>query len=166
MEFPIRHDNAETGGRSRSRMHGCAQAPSRNALHLFGTGRGMHIFQLLSVRSLKVYGKLANRAGIPPGVINVVTTDANISDVGREMCENPTVRKVSFTGSTNVAKLLYKYAAGTMKKYALNSSLDNCPLICLVECLSKLEAMLRSLCLTTQTSTQPSKVRVRYDHSL
>lgn len=83
----------------------------------------MPIFQLLSVRPLKVYGKLANRAGIPPGVINVVTTDANISDVGREMCENPTVRKVSFTGSTNVAKMLYKYAAGTMKKYALNSSL-------------------------------------------
>lgn len=60
--------------------------------------------------------KLANRAGIPAGVINVVTTHANIADVGRELCENPIIKKVSFTGSTPVAKMLYKYAAGTMKK--------------------------------------------------
>lgn len=72
--------------------------------------------------------ELANRAGIPPGVINVVTTDANISDVGREMCENPTVRKVSFTGSTNVAKMLYKYAAGTMKKVSIEAG-GNAPFI-------------------------------------
>ena len=60
--------------------------------------------------------QLATRAGIPPGVINVVTTHANISEVGRELCENPIVRKISFTGSTPVAKMLYKYGAGTMKK--------------------------------------------------
>ena len=50
-------------------------------------------------------------------MINVVTTNANISEVGRELCENVEIKKVSFTGSTNVAKMLYKYAAGTMKKY-------------------------------------------------
>ncbi len=62
--------------------------------------------------------KLANRAGVPPGVINVVTTQANVGDVGKEMCTNHTVHKVSFTGSTPVAKLLYGYASRTMKKYA------------------------------------------------
>ena len=49
-------------------------------------------------------------------MINVVTTNAHIADVGRELCENPVVRKISFTGSTPVAKLLYGYAASTMKK--------------------------------------------------
>lgn len=49
-------------------------------------------------------------------MINVVTTHANVSEVGREMCENVTVKKVSFTGSTPVAKMLYGMAAGTLKK--------------------------------------------------
>lgn len=96
--------------------------------------------------------QLANRAGIPPGVINVVTTHANIADVGRELCENPTVKKVSFTGSTPVAKMLYKYAAGTMKKYASSqwrvgarSQIQSgCPL--------KLEEMLLSSCSMMLTS--------------
>lgn len=62
--------------------------------------------------------QLGRRAGIPDGVINIVTTQKNINDVAKEMCENPTVKKVSFTGSTAVAKLLYKMAASTIKKYA------------------------------------------------
>ena len=57
-------------------------------------------------------------------MINVVTTNANIAEVGRELCENTNVKKVSFTGSTNVAKMLYKYAAGTMKKYDCFRLLD------------------------------------------
>ncbi|PSR81033.1 hypothetical protein PHLCEN_2v6564 [Hermanssonia centrifuga] len=72
--------------------------------------------------------ELANRAGIPPGVINVVTTHGNIADVGRELCENPIVKKVSFTGSTPVAKMLYKYAAGTMKKMSIEAG-GNAPFI-------------------------------------
>ena len=63
--------------------------------------------------------QLARRAGIPDGVINIITTHKNINDVAKEMCENPSVKKVSFTGSTAVAKLLYKMAASTIKKYAL-----------------------------------------------
>ncbi len=75
------------------------------------------VIQILpSYRTKLTAMKLANRAGIPAGVINVVTTHANIADVGRELCENPIIKKVSFTGSTPVAKMLYKYAAGTMKK--------------------------------------------------
>ncbi|KDQ64182.1 hypothetical protein JAAARDRAFT_27804 [Jaapia argillacea MUCL 33604] len=72
--------------------------------------------------------ELARRAGIPDGVINVVTTQANVSDVGREMCENKTVRKVSFTGSTNVAKLLYGIASSTLKKVSLEAG-GNAPFI-------------------------------------
>ena len=60
--------------------------------------------------------QLASRAGIPDGVINIVTTSVHTKDIGRELCENPTVRKVSFTGSTAVAKALYAQSASTMKK--------------------------------------------------
>ncbi|GBE79823.1 Succinate-semialdehyde dehydrogenase [NADP(+)] [Sparassis crispa] len=72
--------------------------------------------------------ELANRAGVPPGVINVVTTQANVNDVGREMCENVAVKKVSFTGSTNVARLLYRMAASTIKKVSIEAG-GNAPFI-------------------------------------
>ncbi|KAI0340797.1 succinate-semialdehyde dehydrogenase [Trametopsis cervina] len=72
--------------------------------------------------------ELATRAGIPAGVINVVTTNANIAEVGRELCENVDVKKVSFTGSTKVAKMLYKQAAGTMKKVSIEAG-GNAPFI-------------------------------------
>jgi succinate-semialdehyde dehydrogenase/glutarate-semialdehyde dehydrogenase len=62
--------------------------------------------------------QLGKRAGIPDGVINIVTTHKNVSDVAKEMCENSSVKKVTFTGSTAVAKQLYKMAASTIKKYA------------------------------------------------
>jgi succinate-semialdehyde dehydrogenase / glutarate-semialdehyde dehydrogenase len=51
-------------------------------------------------------------------VINIVTTQKNVSEVAKEMCENRSVKKVTFTGSTAVAKLLYGMAASTIKKYA------------------------------------------------
>ena len=63
--------------------------------------------------------ELARRAGIPDGVINVVTTFEHVKDVGVELCENKTVKKITFTGSTPVGKLLYRQAAGTMKRQAI-----------------------------------------------
>ncbi|KZT71542.1 succinate-semialdehyde dehydrogenase [Daedalea quercina L-15889] len=72
--------------------------------------------------------ELATRAGVPPGVINVVTTQANVADVGREMCENDAVRKVTFTGSTPVAKMLYGMAAKGMKKMSIEAG-GNAPFI-------------------------------------
>ncbi|CDO77242.1 hypothetical protein BN946_scf184747.g55 [Trametes cinnabarina] len=72
--------------------------------------------------------ELATRAGVPPGVINVVTTQANVSAVGREMCENTAVKKVSFTGSTPVAKMLYGLAASTLKKVSIEAG-GNAPFI-------------------------------------
>jgi succinate-semialdehyde dehydrogenase / glutarate-semialdehyde dehydrogenase len=47
-----------------------------------------------------------------------VTTEKNITDVGRELCESKAIKKVTFTGSTPVAKMLYGMATKTMKKYA------------------------------------------------
>lgn len=64
--------------------------------------------------------ELAERAGIPEGVLNVVTTDAAGADaVGRELTENPAVRKLSFTGSTEVGKLLMQRCAKTVKRVSL-----------------------------------------------
>jgi succinate-semialdehyde dehydrogenase/glutarate-semialdehyde dehydrogenase len=59
---------------------------------------------------------LARRAGFPDGVINIVTTEKNVSAVGKEICESKIVKKISFTGSTPVAKLLYGLASSTLKK--------------------------------------------------
>ncbi|MGH6946091.1 MAG: NADP-dependent succinate-semialdehyde dehydrogenase [Kiloniellales bacterium] len=61
--------------------------------------------------------ELAERAGVPAGVFNVVTGSA--SAIGGEMTSNPIVRKLSFTGSTEVGKLLMEQCAGTVKKVSL-----------------------------------------------
>jgi succinate-semialdehyde dehydrogenase / glutarate-semialdehyde dehydrogenase len=61
--------------------------------------------------------ELAARAGIPAGVFNVITGDAKA--IGGEFTSNDKVRKVSFTGSTPVGKLLMSQCAGTVKKVAL-----------------------------------------------
>jgi succinate-semialdehyde dehydrogenase/glutarate-semialdehyde dehydrogenase len=70
--------------------------------------------------------ELAHRAGFPPGVLNVVTGDAPA--IGGEMCANPTVRKLSFTGSTEVGRLLMKQVAPTIKKISLELG-GNAPFI-------------------------------------
>lgn len=60
--------------------------------------------------------ELAHRAGVPPGVVNFVTALKNTAEVGETITASPTVRKVSFTGSTGVGKLLMKQSADTLKK--------------------------------------------------
>ncbi|KAJ7115544.1 succinic semialdehyde dehydrogenase [Mycena crocata] len=72
--------------------------------------------------------ELARRAGVPDGVINVVTTLKNVGEVGKEMCESKIVKKVSFTGSTPVAKLLAGMSASTLKKVSLEAG-GNAPFI-------------------------------------
>ncbi|WP_434607895.1 NAD-dependent succinate-semialdehyde dehydrogenase [Pseudomonas sp. Z1-24] len=64
-----------------------------------------------------LYGVLAQQAGIPAGVVNVVTGDG--AAVGGELSANPLVRKITFTGSTRVGKLLYKQSADSMKKLSM-----------------------------------------------
>jgi len=60
---------------------------------------------------------LAEQAGFPKGVMNIITGDAAI--IGEKLCSDFRVRKMSFTGSTNIGKLLYKNSAPTLKKLSL-----------------------------------------------
>ncbi|HEY4123714.1 MAG TPA: NAD-dependent succinate-semialdehyde dehydrogenase [Rhizomicrobium sp.] len=71
--------------------------------------------------------ELAHRAGIPKGVFNVVTTSKS-SEVGLELTQNPKVAKFSFTGSTEIGKLLMKQCASTVKKVSLELG-GNAPFI-------------------------------------
>lgn len=71
--------------------------------------------------------KLALDAGVPPGVLNVVTT-LDAPAVGKVLCEDSRVRKLSFTGSTAVGKQLYRQCADTVKKLTLELG-GNAPLI-------------------------------------
>jgi succinate-semialdehyde dehydrogenase/glutarate-semialdehyde dehydrogenase len=71
-------------------------------------------------------GELALRAGIPPGVFNVITGSA--AAIGGEMTSNPTVRKLTFTGSTEIGKKLIEQCAGTVKKLSLELG-GNAPFI-------------------------------------
>lgn len=70
--------------------------------------------------------ELADRAGIPPGVFNVVT--GNPVAIGGELTANPSVRKLTFTGSTEVGKLLMAQCAQTMKKVSFELG-GNAPFI-------------------------------------
>src|SRR4051812_49187357 len=70
--------------------------------------------------------ELADRAGVPKGVFNVVTGSAR--EIGSELTSNPIVRKISFTGSTEVGKVLMAQCASTVKKLSLELG-GNAPFI-------------------------------------
>src|ERR1700732_1080805 len=70
--------------------------------------------------------ELAERAGVPKGVLNVITGSAK--EIGAELTSNPIVRKLSFTGSTEVGKVLMAQCAGTIKKLSLELG-GNAPFI-------------------------------------
>ena len=70
--------------------------------------------------------ELADRAGIPKGVLNIVTGKA--TEIGGEMTSNPQVRKLTFTGSTEIGKKLMAQCAGTMKKISMELG-GNAPFI-------------------------------------
>jgi len=70
--------------------------------------------------------ELAARAGFPKGVLNIITGDAPA--IGGELCANPAVRKISFTGSTEVGRLLMTQVAPTVKKISLELG-GNAPFI-------------------------------------
>ena len=70
--------------------------------------------------------ELAHRAGVPKGVFNMITGSA--AAIGGEMTSNPTVRKLTFTGSTEVGKMLMTQCAGTVKKLSLELG-GNAPFI-------------------------------------
>ena len=70
--------------------------------------------------------ELAERAGVPPGVINVV--GGVTREIGAEMTSNPIVRKLTFTGSTEVGKMLMEQCAGTVKRTSMELG-GNAPFI-------------------------------------
>jgi len=70
--------------------------------------------------------ELAERAGIPKGVINILTGDSKA--IGNEWCASPTVRKLSFTGSTETGRVLMRQCADTVKKLSLELG-GNAPFI-------------------------------------
>lgn len=71
--------------------------------------------------------KLAEQAGFPPGVINIVTGKRS-SAIGGALCQSPIVRKLSFTGSTEIGSLLMQQSAATVKKLSLELG-GNAPFI-------------------------------------
>ena len=80
----------------------------------------------LTPLSALALAELAERAGVPKGVLSIVTGIA--SEIGGEMTSNPTVRKLSFTGSTEIGKELMRQCAGTVKKVSLELG-GNAPFI-------------------------------------
>ena len=64
--------------------------------------------------------ELAKRAGIPKGIINLIlVSEKDVAHVGDELCSNQDIRKISFTGSTNVGKILMSKTASTIKKVSM-----------------------------------------------
>ncbi len=76
--------------------------------------------------SANALAELAERAGIPAGVINILC--GQTEEIGKELTSNPTVRKLTFTGSTAVGKLLMTQCAGTMKRMSMELG-GNAPFI-------------------------------------
>ena len=74
-----------------------------------------------------VLGVLADRAGIPAGVLNILPS-SRASDIGKEFCENDAVRKLTFTGSTEVGRILLRQAADSVMKCSMELG-GNAPFI-------------------------------------
>ncbi|VUC22154.1 unnamed protein product [Clonostachys rosea] len=71
---------------------------------------------------------LGEKAGVPKGVVNIVCALENTPEIGQVLCASPTVRKISFTGSTRVGRLLMKQSSDTIKKLSLELG-GNAPVI-------------------------------------
>ncbi|MCJ1457348.1 hypothetical protein MMC28_007716 [Mycoblastus sanguinarius] len=76
---------------------------------------------------------LGEQAGLPPGVLNVVTALDNTAATGKALCEDKNIRKMSFTGSTAIGKLLMQQSASTLKKLSMELG-GNSPFIIFDDC--------------------------------
>ena len=104
--------------------------PTRKAAPALGAGCTMVLkpAEQTPLSALAIM-RLGEEAGLPPGVLNVVTGDADDAPViGTEMTSNPIVRKLGFTGSTEVGKLLMAQCAAEVKKVSLELG-GNAPFI-------------------------------------
>ena len=107
-----------------------AAMPTRKAAPALGAGCTMVLkpAEQTPLTALAVM-RLGEEAGLPPGVLSIVTGDAEDAPViGGEMTSNPLVRKLGFTGSTEVGKLLMAQCAGQVKKVSLELG-GNAPFI-------------------------------------
>jgi succinate-semialdehyde dehydrogenase/glutarate-semialdehyde dehydrogenase len=77
--------------------------------------------------SALVMGVLAERAGIPKGVLSIIPSSRS-TEIGKEFCENPAVRKLTFTGSTEVGRILLRQAADQVMKCSMELG-GNAPFI-------------------------------------
>lgn len=101
---------------------------TRKAAPALAVGCGMVIKPAAETPlSALALAKLAERAGVPPGLLNVVV-GKSASEIGGELTSNPIVRKLSFTGSTPVGKLLVKQCADTVKRTSMELG-GNAPVI-------------------------------------
>lgn len=108
---------------------------------------------------------LGKEAGLPSGVLNVILTLGKLTSVGKALCEDPIIRKISFTGSTPapVGRLLMQQSAGTLKKLYLELG-GNAPYIVFEDCdiESALEtALIAKFRNAGQTCTSPSRIFVQ-----
>ena len=79
--------------------------------------------------SVMALADLALRAGLPPGVLNVISTDIiNTPSVSEHLCKHPLVRKVTFTGSTQVGSIVARHCSDGLKKLTMELG-GNCPYI-------------------------------------
>jgi len=69
--------------------------------------------------SALAYAALAEQAGLPKGTINVVLTLEKVAEVGEALCKSKSVRKLSFTGSTRIGKLLARQCSNNLTKLSL-----------------------------------------------
>jgi succinate-semialdehyde dehydrogenase/glutarate-semialdehyde dehydrogenase len=104
---------------------------------------------------------LAEKAGFPKGVINIITGDPE--EIGKEITSNPKVRKISFTGSTAVGRILMEQSASTVKKLSLELG-GNAPFIVFDDC--DLHAAVEGLMLgkfrnTGQVCVSPNRIYVQ-----
>ncbi len=81
----------------------------------------------LTPLSALALAELANEAGVPAGVLNIVPS-ASAATVGHELCTNPIVRKISVTGSTEIGRLVMRLSADTVKRLSLELG-GNAPFI-------------------------------------
>lgn len=107
-----------------------AAMPTRKAAPALAAGNTMVLkpAEQTPLTALAI-AKLGDEAGLPAGVFSLVTTDeAGAPQIGREMTSNPIVRKVGFTGSTEVGKLLMEQCSKQLKKISLELG-GNAPFI-------------------------------------
>lgn len=111
--------------------------------------------------SVLAIAEICRQAGVPDGVVNVVLTQKHTPDVGKELCENPLIHKLSFTGSTRVGKILMKQASGTLKKLSFELG-GNAPFIVFED--ADLDKAVNGVIACKFRCVPPLRLAISFDH--